>query len=332
MSSEHNSKKKTLITGIVGQDGSYLAELLISKGYEVHGLISSDQLSEPRKRWRISKIEQLVKLYSCDLMDSSQIQKIVIQVSPDEIYHLASNVDPIAEFGGEIATFNINFLVTVNLLRAVKIANKNCKIYCAGSSLMFGNVRESPQNEQTAMNPTTPYGIAKVAAFHFVRMYREAYEIFACTGILFNHESPRRDERFLPRKITRAVAQIKFGKQSRLTLGDIEIKRDWSFAGDVVESMWLMLQAAKPTDYVIGSGELHSIRELLEIAFDYAGLDWQAYVVRDESLIRKIEYFNLCADPKKAKTELNWKPKVSFRELIIDMLKEDLKLAESTYD
>lgn len=332
MSSKDNSKKKTLITGIVGQDGSYLAELLISKGYEVHGLISSDQLSNPRKRWRISKIEQLVKLYSCDLMDSSQIKKIVTQVSPDEIYHLASNVSPIVEFGAEIATFNINFLVTVNLLRAVNTAKKKCKIYCAGSSLMFGNVRESPQNEQTAMNPTTPYGIAKVAAFHFVRMYREAYEIYACTGILFNHESPRRDERFLPRKITRAVAQIKFGKQSRLTLGDIEIKRDWSFAGDVVESMWLMLQAAEPTDYVIGSGESHSIRELLEIAFDYAGLDWRDYVVRDESLIRKIEYVNLCADPKKAKTELNWKPKVSFSELIIDMLKEDLKLAESTYD
>jgi len=332
MSFGDNSKKKTLITGIVGQDGSYLAELLISKGYEVHGLISSDQLSDPRKRWRISKIEQLVKLYSCDLMDSSHINKIVIQVSPDEIYHLASNVDPIVEFGGEIATFNINFTVTVNLLRAVKMANNNCKIYCAGSSLMFGNVMESPQNEQTAMNPTTPYGIAKVAAFHFVRMYREAYEIFACTGILFNHESPRRDERFLPRKITRAVAQIKFGKQRRLTLGDIEIKRDWSFAGDVVESMWLMLQAAIPTDYVIGSGELHSIRELLEIAFDYAGLDWRDYVVRDESLIRNIEYVNLCADPRKAQTELNWKPKVSFRELIIDMLKEDLKLAESTYD
>ena len=332
MSSKDNSKKKTLITGIVGQDGSYLAELLISKGYEVHGLISSDQLSNPRKRWRISKIEQLVKLYSCDLMDSSQIKKIVTQVSPDEIYHLASNVSPIVEFGGEIATFNINFLVTVNLLRAVNTAKKKCKIYCAGSSLMFGNVRESPQNEQTAMNPTTPYGIAKVAAFHFVRMYREAYAIYACTGILFNHESPRRDERFLPRKITRAVAQIKFGKQSRLTLGDIEIKRDWSFAGDVVESMWLMLQAAEPTDYVIGSGESHSIRELLEIAFDYAGLDWRDYVVRDESLIRKIEYVNLCADPKKAKIELNWKPKVSFSELIIEMLKEDLKLAESTYD
>lgn len=332
MSSEGNLKKKALITGIVGQDGSYLAELLISKGYEVHGLISNDQLSDSKRRWRISKIEQLLKLYSCDLMDSSQINKMVIKILPDEIYHLASNVDPNVEFSGEIATFNINFLMTINLLRAIKIVNNNCKIYCAGSSLMFGEVKESPQSEQTAMNPTTPYGIAKVAAFHYVRMYREAYDIFACTGILFNHESPRRDERFLPRKITKAVAQIKFGRQSQLTLGDIEIKRDWSFAGDVVESMWLMLQAEKPRDYVIGSGQLHSIRELLEIAFEYAGLDWREFVVRDESLIRKIEYINLCADTKSAKTELNWKPRVSFRELIIDMLKEDLKLTESTYD
>lgn len=197
---------------------------------------------------------------------------------------------------------------------------------------MFGDVKESPQNEQARMNPTTPYGIAKVALYHFLRMYREAYGIFACMGILFNHESPRRDERFLPRKITKAVAQIKAGRQEKLVLGDIEIKRDWSFAGDVVESMWLMLQANEPKDYVIGSGELHSIHEILEIAFNYADLDWREFVVRDEKYIRNIEYVNLCADSRKARVELNWIPKIGFHELITEMVRSDMKLAIDIYD
>jgi GDPmannose 4,6-dehydratase len=332
MIQEQVPRKKALITGIVGQDGSYLVELLLEKNYEIHGLVNSEHLADSGRRWRIRGIEAQIKLHECDLMDGGQIDNIVAQALPDEIYHLASNVDPKVVFEEEVATFNINFWATINLLQSIKKFKRDCKIYCAGSSLMFGEVRESPQNEQTAMNPTTPYGIAKVAAFHFVRMYREAYGVFACTGILFNHESPRRDERFLPRKISKAVAQIKLGTQNRLALGDIEIKRDWSFAGDVVESMWLMLQAEKPRDYVIGSGELHSIRELLEVAFGYVGLDWRDFVVKDESLIRKIEYINLCADSKRAKAELHWKPKVGFRELIVDMVKEDLKFAGGKYD
>jgi GDPmannose 4,6-dehydratase len=326
------SNKSALITGVVGQDGSYLTEFLLAKNYEVHGLISRDQQADPSRRWRISKLESQIKLHECDLTDETEMDDLMTLVLPDEIYHLASNVDPKVIFEEEIATFNINFWPTVNLMRAVKKYKQDCKVYCAGSSMMFGNVRESPQSEQTAMNPTTPYGISKVAAFQFVRMYREAYGIFACTGILYNHESPRRDERFLPRKISKAVAQIKSGRQSLLTLGDIEIKRDWSFAGDVVESMWLMLQAEEPNDYVIGSGKLHSIRDLLQIAFGYVGLDWRDFVVKDESLIRKIEYVNLCADPKRVKEELCWNPRVSFRDLIIKMVKEDLKLIESEYD
>lgn len=325
-------RKKALITGIAGQDGSYLVELLLEKNYEIHGIVNNKQMADSDRRWRIREMEMQIELHECDLMDGGQIDNIVTKVLPDEIYHLASNVDPKVVFQEDISTFNINFWPTINLLKSIKKFKHDCKIFCAGSSLMFGHVMESPQNEQTAMNPTTPYGIAKVAAFQFVCMYREVYGVFACTGILFNHESPRRDERFLPRKISKAVAQIKLGRQSQLFLGDIELKRDWSFAGDVVESMWLMLQAAKPRDYVIGSGELHSIRELLEFAFGYVGLDWREFVMKDESLVRKIEYTNLCADSKRAKEELNWRPKVGFGELIINMVKEDLKFAESNYD
>ena len=192
---------------------------------------------------------------------------------------------------------------------------------------MFGTVHATPQNEDTPMKPTTPYGIGKVAAHHFVKMYREAYGIFACTGILFNHESPRRDEIFLPRKITKAAANIKLGRQEKLLLGDIESKRDWAYAGDVVESMWLMLQQNEPDDYVIGSNELHSIKELMEIAFGYLGLNWHDYVVQDAGLLRRIDYVNLCADTRRAKEKLGWEPKVGFRELIEKMVQNDLERA-----
>ena len=201
-----------------------------------------------------------------------------------------------------------------------------CHLFCAGSSLMFGSCLTSPQNEETPMNPTTPYGIGKVAGYHYVKMYREAYGIFACTGILFNHESPRRDDNFLPRKITKAVARIKAGMQDKLVLGDINIKRDWAFAGDVVGSMWLMLQQEVPEDFVIGSGELHSVKELLEIAFGFIGKEWQSYVTFDPELLRKVEYGNLCADNSKARSQLNWAPRLSFRELIEQMVQNDLKL------
>ena len=328
-----NKKKKlALITGIAGQDGSYLAEFLLSKNYEVHGVITDYQNQDEAKLWRLKDLSADIKLHMFDVLSAQQVESFIAELRPSEIYHLASNVEPRVIFEDEINTFNINFTGTVNLLRAIQKAQTNSKLYCAGSSLMFGRTLESPQNEDTRMSPTTPYGIAKVAALHFIQMYREAYGIFACMGILFNHESPRRDERFLPRKITKAVAHIKHGKQSILELGDLDMQRDWSFAGDVIESMWLMLQAEQPRDYVIGSGALHSIKDLLSIAFGAVGLDWRDYVVVNDKLFRKIEYGNLCADIKRANIELNWRPKLNFEQLIMKMVEVDMKLLENEHD
>lgn len=315
--------KKAIITGITGQDGSYLAELLLEKDYEVHGVVNPSHGKDASQRWRIDGIIDKLHLHTCDVTNSEQVESVFVSVMPDEVYHLASKVQPRLIFEEEKNIFDVNFLSVFNYLHAIKKFKHNCRLYCAGSSLMFGAAHISPQNEDTPMNPTTPYGIGKVAAHHFVRVYREAYGIFACTGILFNHESPRRDDIFLPRKITKAVASIKTGKQEKLLLGDIETKRDWSYAGDVVESMWLMLQQREPEDFVIGSNELHSIKDLLEIAFGYLNLNWKEYVVYDPSLLRKIEYVNLCADSSRARERLGWAPKVSFQELIEKMVQHD---------
>ncbi|MEX2164810.1 MAG: GDP-mannose 4,6-dehydratase [Sulfuricaulis sp.] len=320
--------KKALITGISGQDGSYLAELLLEKDYEVHGIVKSLNGEEVQRHWRIGGIINNLTLHGCDITNNDQVESIFYSVMPDEVYHLASDVQPLLIFEEDKNTFDINFLGTFNLLHAVKKYKDNCRLYCAGSSLMFGHVQVSPQNETTPMNPTTPYGIGKVAAHHFARMYREAYGVYACTGILFNHESPRRDEKFLPRKIAMAVANIKSGKQEKLLLGDIELKRDWAYAGDVVESMWLMLQQDIPDDFVIGSSELHSIKELLQIAFRFVDLNWQDYVVLDSGLLRNVEYANLCADSRKAREKLGWTPKVHFKELVELMVQNDLELVK----
>lgn len=322
--------KKALITGIAGQDGSYLAELLLEKGYEVHGLVRPLNGKDSQRYWRISGIIENLTLHGCDIKNTEQAVSVFCSAMPDEVYHLASNVQPRLIFEEDKNTFDVNFLGTLNLLYAIKKYKENCRLYCAGSSLMFGPVLVSPQNEDTPMNPTTPYGIGKVAAHHFVRMYREAYGVYSCTGILFNHESPRRDEIFLPRKITKAVANIKAGRQDKLLLGDIELKRDWAYAGDVVESMWLMLQQDTPEDFVIGSSELHSIKELLEIAFGYLDLNWRDYVVLDPGLLRKIDYVNLCADTRKAKVKLGWAPKVNFQELVEQMVQNDFELVKET--
>ena len=327
-----DTKKLALITGIAGQDGSYLAEFLLAKNYEVHGVIADYHYQDQSRLWRLKNLEGRVKLHVIDVLNYQETENCISELSPNEIYHLASNVDPRVIFEDEINTYNINFTGTINLLRAIHKTKTNAKLYCAGSSLMFGKVTESPQNEDSSMNPTTPYGIAKVAALHFIRMYREADWVFACMGILYNHESPRRDDRFLPRKITKAVASIKVGKQSTLELGNINIQRDWSFAGDVIESMWLMLQAEKPRDYVIGSGVLHSIEELLAVAFGAVGLDWRKYVVVSDKFFRNIDYENLCADISKAKIELNWSPRVNFEQLILIMVETDMKLLKGSCD
>jgi GDPmannose 4,6-dehydratase len=329
---ELDKKKLALITGIAGQDGSYLAEFLLDKNYEVHGVIADYHYQDRSRLWRLKSLEGRIRLHVIDVLNFQQTENCISKLRPDEIYHLASNVEPRVIFEDEINTYNINFTGTINLLRAIHKTRVNSKLYCAGSSLMFGKVTESPQNEDSSMNPTTPYGIAKVAALHFIRMYREAYGVFACMGILYNHESPRRDDRFLPRKITKAVASIKAGKQSTLELGNINIQRDWSFAGDVIESMWLMLQAEKPRDYVVGSGVLHSIEELLAVAFGAVGLDWRKYVVMNDKFFRNIDYENLCADISKAKMELNWSPRVNFEQLILNMVEADMKLLKGSCD
>lgn len=316
--------KKALITGITGQDGSYLAEFLLSKGYQVHGIERSTMIKNSHRTWRIGGILDNLSMHDCDVTDLDKVESTFISIMPDEVYHLASKVEPRLIFEEEREIFDVNFLGTLNYLQAIKKYKGNCRLYCAGSSLMFGVDSASPQNEDTPMNPSTPYGIGKVAAHHFVRMYREVYGIFACTGILFNHESPRRDEIFLPRKITKAAANIKLRNQEKLVVGDIESKRDWAYAGDVVESMWLMLQQKSPQDFVIGSNELHSIKDLLKIAFEYLNLNWHDYVVQDPNLLRKIDYVNLCADTKRAKEILGWEPKVGFQELIEKMVQSDL--------
>ena len=320
--------KRALITGIAGQDGSYLAECLLKKGYEVHGIISNLQNSDNSLLWRLENCLNRINLKKININDDKEVNEIFDLIMPDEVYHLASNADPKVVFEDERKNFDTNLKPAVNLLRAIKTYKNSCKLYCAGSSLMFGDIQETPQNEQSRMNPTTPYGIAKVATFHFINMYRQAYGIFACMGILFNHESPRRDDRFLPKKITQAAARIKLGLQDKLVLGNIELKRDWSFAKDVVESMWLMMQAHQPRDYVIGSGELHSVRDILDIAFGTVGLNWSKFVVINDEFIRKIEYDNLCADSSKIKSELNWKPSLNFQEMITDMVLADLKVVE----
>ena len=318
--------KKALITGITGQDGSYLTELLLSKGYEVHGTVKQGKEKKKEAFWRIAHVLDQITIHSCDVNNCGDVEIVFQLVMPDEVFHLASRVDARVLPDDEENVFRTNFFGTYYLLRTIKKYKEGCKLYCAGSSLMFGITDISPQNEKTPMNPTTPYGIAKTTAFHFVNMYRKTYGMFVCTGILFNHESPRRDEYFLPRKITASVARIKTGRQKKLILGNINTKRDWGYAGDVVKSMWLMLQQNKLEDYVIGTGELHSVKELLEIAFGYVGLKWDEYVVIDKSLVRKVDYTNLCADITKAKEKLKWKPKMSFQELIETMTAHDLKL------
>lgn len=317
--------KTALITGITGQDGAYLSRLLLDKGYLLHG-ISRDADVTSSRFYRLKSIIANIEIYSCDLLNFEETNNLVQTVMPDEVYHLASDVDASVDYEKDPVIFNTNFVAGLNLLRAIKENNPKSRIYIAGSSLMFGTSDKSPQNEITSMNPTTPYGIAKVAQYHFAKMYRETHGIYVCTGILYNHESPIRDIKFLPRKISNAVAEILLGKNDRLTLGNLDARRDWSFAGDIVLSMWKMLQQEVPRDFVIGSGEQHSIKELLDIAFEFAGLDWRDYVHVDPTLFRSVEYDNLCADISSANRLLDWRPQVTFRQLIETMTKSDMEL------
>jgi GDPmannose 4,6-dehydratase len=322
--------KKALITGITGQDGSYLAELLLSKGYEVHGIIRRASTFNTRRIDHIyhdphngDKIN--LYLHYGDIAVGETLQHMVYNIRPDEIYHLAAQSHVRVSFDMPEYTGDVTGLGTIRILEAVRKAEVNARFYQASSSEMFGSAKP-PQNEDTIFSPQSPYAAAKLYAYWITRNYRDAYNIFSCNGILFNHESPRRGETFVTRKITRAVAAIKAGKQKHLYLGNLDAKRDWGYAPEYVEVMWKMLQLEKADDYVIGTGESHTVREFLDEAFSYAGLDYHDYVEIDPRYFRPTEVDYLLSDPSKAVKQQNWKPKVKFHELVRIMVDADLEL------
>ncbi len=317
--------KKALITGITGQDGSYLAEFLLEKGYEVFGTVR--RLSTPNIE-NIKHIQDKITLISADLLDQSSITAAIEEAKPDEVYNLAAMSFVKTSFEQPVLTGEFTALGVTRVLEAIRTVNKDIRFYQASSSEMFGKVTETPQRETTRFHPRSPYGVAKVYGHYITLNYRESYDMFACSGILFNHESPRRGIEFVTRKISHAVARISAGKQQKLELGDMSPKRDWGFSGDYVEAMWLMLQQDKPEDYVIGTGENHSVKEFVEMAFKKAGIeDWEKYVESDNpSFLRPAEVDYLIADTSKAKNELGWEPKTSFEELVEMMVKSDMDL------
>ena len=317
--------KKALITGITGQDGSYLAELLLSKGYEVHGVVRRVAIEDPMHRlWRLRHILDRLKLHSGSLESYASIFNIVEEVSPDECYHLGAQSFVSYSFEDEFTTIHSNINGTHYLLSAIKRKAPECHFYFAGSSEMFGQAKVTPQDENTPFRPRSPYGISKLAGFELTRNYREAYGLYASSGILFNHESPRRGHEFVTRKITSSAALIKLGKLKEIRLGNLEAKRDWGHARDYVKAMWLMLQQEKPDDYVIATGISHSVRQFLEQAFMLMGLDYKNYLQSDMDFFRPSEINVLCGNASKAKTLLGWQPTVDFAQLVEEMVRSDL--------
>jgi GDPmannose 4,6-dehydratase len=324
--------KTALITGITGQDGSYLAELLLSKGYTVHGIIRRSST------FNTSRIDHIFQdphqkgtklfLHYGDLSDSSVLNQLLKTIKPDEIYHLGAQSHVRVSFDMPEYTGNVSGLGTIRLLDAIRESGIQTRFYQASSSEMFGNSSPTMQSESTPFYPRSPYAAAKVYAYWITVNYRESYGIFGCNGILFNHESPRRGETFVTRKITRALGRIKLGLQKDLYLGNLDAKRDWGYAPDYVEAMWLMLQQEKPEDYVIATGETHSVREFLEEAFSYAGLDYEKFVKIDPRYFRPTEVDVLWGDPSKARKKLGWKPKTTFKDLVRVMVDADMALAE----
>jgi GDPmannose 4,6-dehydratase len=313
--------KKALITGITGQDGSYLAELLLEKGYDVHGLV---RRSSSFNTWRIDHVRDQLHLHYGDLIDTSSLIKTLQAVGPDEIYNLAAQSHVKVSFEMPEYTGNSTGTGFLRLLDAVRELGLKSRVYQAGSSEMFGKVIETPQKETTPFYPRSPYAAAKVYAHWIAVNYRESYDMHVSNGILFNHESPRRGENFVTRKITLGLAAIKKGKAKDLHLGNLDAKRDWGFAGDYVEAMWRMLQQDQPDDYVVATGETWSVKDFLLEAFSYAGLDWEKYVVSDPRFFRPAEVDLLLGDPTKAKTRLGWKPKVDFKTLVRMMVDADM--------
>ena len=318
-------KKTALITGITGQDGSYLSELLISKNYKVHGLVRRVALEDGNHRlWRLRDILNKITLHSASLESYASLVKIIQKIKPTEVYHLGAQSYVDYSFKDEFSTLNTNINGTHYILSALKEFSPKSKFYFAGSSEMFGRVLEVPQTETTPFYPRSVYGISKVAGYDLTRNYREAYKMFCCSGILFNHESPRRGYEFVTRKITHAVARIKFGIQKNLKLGNLDAKRDWGHAEDYVRAMWLMLNQSKPQDYVISTGKQYTVREFTRLAFSMAGLDYKKYIKIDKSLHRPAEVLTLLGDCKKARKELKWKPKYDFKMLVKSMVEADL--------
>ena len=319
---------KALITGITGQDGSYLAELLLGRGYEVHGVVRRVALEDPIHRlWRLRGILDRLTLHPASMESYASLYRVVEQVRPDECYHLAAQSFVSYSFDDEFSTINTNVNGTHFMLSSIKEKAPACRFYFAGSSEMFGQPDRSPQDEDTPLLPRSPYGISKVAGLHLTRNYREAYGLFACSGICFNHESERRGWEFVTRKITAAAAEIKAGRATELPLGNLDARRDWGYAPEYVEAMWRMLQQDAPEDMVIASGQAHSVREFVALAFDIAGLDWQEYVLVDERLFRPTEAHELRGDARRAQQRLGWKAQVSFEELVRRMVEADLKRA-----
>ena len=323
--------KKALITGITGQDGSYLAEFLLKKGYHLWGIIrrsSSFHTGRIDHLYKDPHEQPALKLVYGDLTDGGNLSAILNEVQPDEVYNLGAQSHVRVSFDTPIYTVNTDALGTLRLLEAVRSTKKPAKFYQASSSEMYGKVTETPQTEKTSFHPRSPYGCAKVYSFWQTINYREAYGLFACNGILFNHESPRRGETFVTRKITRAATRIKLGLQEKLYLGNLDAERDWGFAGDYVESMWLMLQQKQADDYVIATGQTHSVREFLDEVFGHLDLDWKKYVERDPRYYRPSEVDSLMGDASKARRVLNWQPKVTFKELARMMTDADMKIAQ----
>ena len=315
--------KRAIITGVTGQDGSHLADLLLEKGYEVHGIV---RRASTENFERIAHLEGRIELHQADLLDQLSLVDVVRKVAPHEVYNLAAMSFVPTSWQQPVLTSEFTAIGVTRMLEAIRLLDpKGIRFYQASSSEMFGKVRETPQRETTPFYPRSPYGVAKVYG-HFITVnYRESYGMYCCSGILFNHEGPRRGREFVTRKVTDAVARIKLGMQSELRMGNLDARRDWGYAGDYVRAMWMMLQRDLPDDYVIATGETHSVRELVETAFDCAGLDWRKHVVQDPALIRPAEVDLLLGDPTKANRVLGWKPEVAFSELVRMMVEADLR-------
>jgi len=312
---------RALVTGITGQDGSYLAEFLLERGYEVVGMVrrASTETGE-----RVAHLEGRVVLREGDLLDQLSLIRLLEEVQPSEVYNLAAQSYVPTSWAQPMFTSEATALGVTRMLEAVRVVNRDIRFYQASSSEMFGQVREVPQTEQTSFHPRSPYGVAKVYGHHITVNYRESYGIFACSGILFNHESPRRGRQFVTRKVSDGVARIKAGLASELRLGNLDAARDWGYAGDYVQAMWLMLQQPRPDDYVVATGQTHTVRELCEEAFARAGLDWRDWVVTDPALVRPAEVDHLMGDASKARRMLGWSPKVTFADLVRMMVDADL--------